>query len=488
MNTAALFHNFGLNQTFQKQSGFPATDFLQGGSGRAQNTFASSNAVVGSYSYSSSSAVDVSISTKGMQLSYQSRSQTSFSYISSSVQTASRPAQADAIHTPAVSADNILNFIERHVQKLADEGASSDELESALQHGLQGFKKGRDEAIDILKGYGMYAGPVAEGVAKTTDLVTAGVDALRERFIPAAPNSEPSTEQTVEQAVNDVNNKSLSAAQQTPVASPVSVVPQNAVQEKASKEPAGEVQPHTRGRSQSAGIVAAYRERFAASETVDLQVKTRDGDIVTLSLEAMQAHYRQSRLGAHFAPDDRFGVTMSSSAGSFYSAGFSFTVDGDLDADELTALEDLFKQVDALASTFFSGDIKAAFEQAADLNIDFGELASMSLNMTQTQVVQAERAYRGVADLGGDQKHQHRHDNGHQQGMRTLAKHTAGLVEMLQRAEAFAQPKKLVSDLFAAAFARLDAQNEAKPGAQAVDLQSLNNRLLDAVAERYQDV
>lgn len=452
---------------------------------KAFNQGAGKNSPTESLSFSHSSSVNVSISTQGMQLSYQS--QTSFSF-SSGVEAVSRPSPAESMHTPELSADNILKFVEQHVQNLAGEGASSEELESALNAGLSGFETGRDEAIDILKGYGLYEGPIAEGVAKTTSLVEAGIESLRERFVGGDTGEAGDVDEVVTAASNVEVEKAVAAeepAVQAPVeavvpalASPITTAPSDDVKEdKQSHEVSNR---HHHSDRADRGVVASYRERFSSSESVDLTVQTLDGDIITLNLEAFQEFQRQYELDSRYGAGGRGnGFSVSSlNESSSYDANFAYSVEGELDEGEIAALQDLFSQVNELATNFFSGDLAAALEQAQSLNMDVGELASMSLNMTQTITVQAESTYRNVSDMGEGRDH----GRGHQ-GLQGLGQHTKGLMEMLNSAQAFAQPNELISDLFAAAFAKLDTESEVEDKGEA--LQEANNRLIDAVAEQY---
>jgi hypothetical protein len=76
-------------------------------------------------------------------------------------------------------------------------------------------------------------------------------------------------------------------------------------------------------------------------------------------------------------------------------------VEGELDAGEREALGKLLGQVEELSSSFFSGDLAGAFDQAMALRMDGQQLASISLNLTQTQVRQVSESYGAVAKQGG---------------------------------------------------------------------------------------
>jgi len=93
-------------------------------------------------------------------------------------------------------------------------------------------------------------------------------------------------------------------------------------------------------------------------------------------------------------------VAASSQSGSMRIGGWQVSVEGELDADEIKALEKLFSQVQDLSDKFYAGDLAGAFDRAMALEMDSEQLASMSLRLTQTSVRQATDAYGAVAGQG----------------------------------------------------------------------------------------
>jgi hypothetical protein len=63
------------------------------------------------------------------------------------------------------------------------------------------------------------------------------------------------------------------------------------------------------------------------------------------------------------------------------SMKLSLTVKGDLNDDEMAAIQAVFVQSAALADEFFAGDYAAAFESASALQIDAQQLAKVSLRL-----------------------------------------------------------------------------------------------------------
>src|SRR5690606_16988736 len=146
--------------------------------------------------------------------------------------------------------------------------------------------------------------------------------------------------------------------------------------------------------------MAGYSERFSAlAETFDLSVTTRDGDRLRISVAQASASWSQSSFAA--SNDGKStSVVGSSQSGSMRIGGWQVDVEGELDDDEIKALEKLFSQVQDLSDKFYSGDLAGAFDRAMALDMDGEQLASMSLRLTQTTVRQATDAYGAVAGQG----------------------------------------------------------------------------------------
>jgi hypothetical protein len=132
------------------------------------------------------------------------------------------------------------------------------------------------------------------------------------------------------------------------------------------------------GRPTTLGDLAAgYNQQFANGQSADLTIKTADGDTVHL------------RIGADTAvgPD---GSRQS-------SGGITMEVDGELDAGETKALNELVGRVGKLADSFFGGDIESALQQAEGFEFNDPELSSLSLTLRRSV-----STYQDVQSLGND--------------------------------------------------------------------------------------
>lgn len=256
--------------------------------------------------------------------------------------------------SPATVTDRILSFIEQRLAQEKANGASDEVLQQRLQQGMEGVRKGMQEAREELESRGMFNGKVRDDYFETFGRVQQGLDDIEERLSGTAS----STPTEVPPSGNVVTG-------------PVNVV--------------------ATGTQWSASSVAVSSSREFAME-----VTTQDGDVVKINVSSARDF---AALVANFENDDvsaeGFDATISG------EDNFSFTVEGELDEGEMSALTDLFAQVNDVAETFYGGNVEAAFEQALAVGYDQNELAGFAANMTQTQTVAVTQAYVGVAEAGG---------------------------------------------------------------------------------------
>ena len=243
-------------------------------------------------------------------------------------------------YTPEKVAGRILGFIEQRLQSEAAAGADPAKLDKLLSQARDGVEKGFAEARKILDGMGVLKGQVASDIDDTYKRIQDGFGDLDKRFGSAASGAS------------------------------------------------GQV------------AMAGYSERFSAlAETFDLSVTTRDGDRLRISVAQASASWSQSSFAAS-SDGKSTSVVGSSQSGSMRIGGWQVDVEGELDDDEIKALEKLFSQVQDLSDKFYAGDLAGAFDRAMALDMDGEQLASMSLRLTQTTVRQATDAYGAVAGQG----------------------------------------------------------------------------------------
>lgn len=155
----------------------------------------------------------------------------------------------------------------------------------------------------------------------------------------------------------------------------------------------------------AAAAMKEYQAAYQYSQTMSLQLQTKEGDVVTVDFRQLYAHYeayKEEQAGAEGPSGVRYFESREALEATQFEEQFGFSVEGDLNEDELKAIFDVFEQVDELATNFFNGDVEQAFQQAVEMDVDFGQLQSFNLNLQQTQTVAASykqaAAYQGVQE------------------------------------------------------------------------------------------
>jgi hypothetical protein len=143
-------------------------------------------------------------------------------------------------------------------------------------------------------------------------------------------------------------------------------------------------------------------------------------------------------------------------------------VQGDLSDAERSSLESLLGQVQDLAGDFYAGDLEGAFDRALALDMDGSQLASMSLNLTQTSVRQVSEAYGRVSGQSAPASAVNS----------DLREYAEGLLQALRDASALAESSNaLLRDMLAGGFA-IDERFDQPRLDKAMDL---NQRLLEGL-------
>lgn len=155
----------------------------------------------------------------------------------------------------------------------------------------------------------------------------------------------------------------------------------------------GELNParHTAVANYSQLLGAA---RYQQAESLSLTVQTQDGDKVSINfshssrLETVRGQEHTPRYSAEV-----FDISRSE------SSQYHFSIDGNLDNQEIDALQSLINDMADLSNEFFNGDLQSAFEMASQYDMDNSQLAAMSLRLTQTTQSAAASQYQRVEQL-----------------------------------------------------------------------------------------
>jgi len=133
----------------------------------------------------------------------------------------------------------------------------------------------------------------------------------------------------------------------------------------------------------------------SSSQSFELSLKTQDGDDIKISVS--QSHSFQGYSASISKGNE---TTSLSGFDSISSGNFELQVSGNLDKAEVKAIEELLSDVKNISDKFFDGNTSAAFEAGLSLGFNTQEIASVALELNESQTVAASRAYREVSGFG----------------------------------------------------------------------------------------
>ncbi len=165
------------------------------------------------------------------------------------------------------------------------------------------------------------------------------------------------------------------------------------------------------------------------SRSFSLALTTQDGDQVTIQISRNQS----ASLSGSFSATEQ-GRELSIGAALSSSSAFSLQVEGELDQDELDAINNLLENVDAIATDFYAGNLERAFEQALTLELDPEELSSLNLELSQTRTSEAIAAYQS-------------HSNEYLPQIPPLTSLLQRVGQLFEEASLFAEPLNLLEQI-----------------------------------------
>ena len=411
----------------------PALAFASSGAGRAS----------AGGQYHASVAVDVSTTARQLLAHGYAKLQTP---APASVSSAESSAPGLSTPTSEQSAAVIVGFIQHRLEGMARDGASAEQMRATFEQGLAGFQKGLEQAKTILQKLGALTDSVSAGIDETEQRVRSGLDELAQKLGIATDTLSPP------------------ATKQAPI-------PQNNVPAATTSSSTATKGSATGSPAETLHSTAAYfSSQFEQSRSLDLQIETRDGDLVTVTLNDY-ARSSTTLAGATATSSGGTAALMAYRRTSEASSQFSYSVKGSLDEGERKALDSLLGNIASLSDAFFSGHFDQAYNMAQSLQIDGGELSSMSLDLSMltrasmfagsssgstadssspaaaaSPVVDPAVGAKASGDSSGAAPGQRRgdQDSGLHLGQ------VQQLLDLLDKTRHFSSPHKLLSDLLAA--------------------------------------
>lgn len=307
--------------------------------------------------------------------------------------------------SPKDVASTVLGFVENRLNSEKAAGASDERLSNLLAQARAGVEKGYAQAEKDIKDLGLMTDELSEEIAEGYELITQGLTGFESKFLVQAEAQD-----AIKQVVADKPEKN---------------------------------QPElvSSGLFNSGGIkknsfsanASSMQVNSLSANSADFVLKTREGDLVMIKF----ADIEMIR-----ARKDQDGLSLDLRQQSL----FQFSVEGDLNEDEIAAINDVLTQVGNISTLFFSDQFEQAFDAALKLGFDSGQIASLSLDLSKTQM-QEVRVYDG-SSKGALESYKRN------QPLINMAQQFERLVTLLSPLERFEKLNSLVDELVSKAIER----------------------------------
>ncbi len=303
--------------------------------------------------------------------------------------------------------DSVLQHVGARIEQAQADGASDQEIEDMLAAARSGVETGFAQAREQIDGLGKLDDALAEKIDTAQNGINLGLDDMEAVLLQSVG------------AGSDSSNDSPATTDDVPT-TPTNDVP-------GSTTPTDETDDDQDGSTS----IQYEKTFFQQKNKFSFKLVTQEGDKVTI--KANSSYQLKER-----------AISGESEQGSFdlYSAseksksGYSINVNGDLNDDEMAAIEDLLGQVNDLAGEFYQGDLSTAFDMALELDSDEDQIAQFSLNMRSKQVQKYQSASYTPQDTLPRGL------------MKPLAHFASGLQDAVHTADRFQQPKQLLQSMF----------------------------------------
>lgn len=326
-----------------------------------------------------SSSIGSNSSFESYSYQYRSRSESTTQQLSQkqNVTEAKEVEQTEAASSRAENfnvtelVDTLYSFTSSRVAEAKANGASDEQIASMWDDALGGIEKGFGEAKEILDGmdlldeelemkinsaYGQVVDKIEQQKAGEDELADIVSGAVVDEAVAAVDDSVEEVAVQAAAADDDGNTPTLN-------------VNERLVERLPELQMAGEQRAGRGGRSE---LSAGYYQ----SQTFSLDIKTLDGDTIQIRSATEESRYFESSLR---------GRSLSSAWTTDSSSGYSLSIEGNLNEQELADLDALLASVNSLANEFYDGNLDTAFEMAASIGIDGSSLSSMNLSMREVE-------------------------------------------------------------------------------------------------------
>lgn len=238
-------------------------------------------------------------------------------------------------YTPEKIADRIGSFVALGLENARARGKSEEDIQKLYDSAVKGVEQGFKEAKDILESLKVLNGDIATQVGKTEEATFAALAKLSPSY-----------------------------------------------------------KADTVGKTGGMTSLAAA-ERYQRADDFSLTLKTREGDVVKVNF----SRSLDAQSGGVAAKDGQGNQASRLDLSRTEKTGYEFSVEGDLNEDEITAIQNLMRDVSSVANDFYGGNVQKAFDEVSNVSFDTNQLASMNLRMSRSEQTSSVQQYQSTQQL-----------------------------------------------------------------------------------------
>lgn len=378
------------------------------------------------------------------------------------------PKKKDSLFDFEEVAKNVLNFVGGAIKAAKMNGGDEDELNSMFEQATSGVLKGVEMARKDLAGF--MNEEIDDGINKSLDLIRYGIDKLRDEIF-------GNTEEVSEGAAVAISNSAI-----------------------YSKSESGEIEITTRDGDvvminfEDAQRLELNQQLVASTNIPQREQNTASSDDTeqTNNQTAEQGNAQSNESGSAASQSENENEQAGNSSGNtniqyqeslsfFQQSGLSFSVEGELDEGEKQAIADLVGNVKDLAESFFADDVESAFNKALELGFDEQELSGYALQFNKTESVQIAQSYGAVSQYTSDGEED---DTARNKQVRPISDYLQEMMATMEKASERLNSRNDLDSLVNGLMSKVGSVKTDDLLAAINQFNNFNNRVLDNVAEK----
>ena len=350
------------------------------------------------------------------------------------------------VPSPKDVAATVLGFVENRINAEKAAGASTEKLNNLMAQAKSGIEKGYGQAKKDIEGLGLMTDKLSKDISEGFDLINVGLDKINQEINNPGLAKEANQPAPGQQApVNSAPNKESIAS------SNLFDPEKNTVRDTDLNKKAGQ------------SIASSVSIKQLTENTADFVLNTQEGDQILIRMsDLQQSSYMKNNSGEEASLGQSFR--------------FELSVKGDLNEQELQAINSVLEQVDNISSLFFSDQFEAAFSSALNLGFDAEQIASFSLDLSKLQV-QEVRVYESSSKDALDSYKRN-------QPLINMAQQFERLESLLEPLDRFEKLNSMIEALVAKAIERFSVdERKSDPGLdeRILNFQDFSKNLLDGI-------